>query len=284
MIFEATLSLLLSALSSEAQTLTCALVDSAGTPVPYANVYVPAIGSGTVTAADGSFAINVADAFPATRLRFSCIGYAEREVRLDTLQAAGGCPAVVAKTDYALQAAEVTGERIAYTRERTYGSTVRRSIGTATFFGTAEDEAEGLRTDVGFEMGNLMRASKPWALDEITMYLKDFRGDSLVLEFNVYDVEDGRPNKPINTQRILRTVSSADVKDELTIDVSEYGIRGEGKFFVSMEFVNGLGADDKLVTPVRLWRPITYYKYPDGKWTPILIAALSLAATVRIAR
>lgn len=260
-----------------AQTIDCAVVDEGGAGVPYANVYARDIDAGTVTDAAGAFSLPVYAAPGNTPVSVSCIGYADYATTLDSLRAPGGCPVALAPTDYALTGAEVRATPIAYTRERTYGVRVRRSIGGADFIGSDE----GFDEESGFEIGNHMEVKAPWALESIRMPVRDFEGDSVLLEFNVYAMGETGPAARLHDERIFHVLRDGD--ERIDVDLADLGIYGEDDFLVTMELLAGLDEGERFGFPVRLWRSRTLYKTPAGEWGRIKVASLGLSATVRSA-
>lgn len=212
-----------------AQATPCSIVDaSSGRGVPFANVYVPALGTGAVSDGDGVVRLSpkLRAAPPNTPATVSCIGYADAEITLAQLSvAAETCGVALEPSAYALPGAEVTA--------RAYGADVRQ-------LGFRKDESNvtsGYGADggvIGAEIGNLMRARRGWWLQSVGLNVHV--DTTALVEVNVYAVEDGEPGERLNPARVLVNLPTCTTQvHSVAFDVADYGITGEGDFLVTVE-------------------------------------------------
>ena len=277
------------------------LVDAGGAPVPYVNAYAPAIGTGTVSDADGVLALTpaMARAEADVPVRLSCVGYRDTLLSIGELRAPVHAELVLAAADYTLAAADVSAGEIRLGKARRLGlhkpeSQVHASF-TADMFSTAfvsegeafvagveagddtdlpegegeaEGEAEATPTVAGTEFGNVMRTRGRWRLDRVGA---NFSASAVACtyELNVYAYDDGEPGERLHASRYFLELLPSDAPSELTLDLADEPIYGEGDFLVVLEAVTpGLTAAPTLHARLALGRRkrITRFRKSDGTW------------------
>ena len=253
-------------------TLRCQLLDTLGAPVPYANVYAPALGQGAVADGDGHFALALDAGVSDDTLLLSCVGFAER--RIPVAEARSACPLTLSPAAYGLSTAVVRAGG-SEGKSRVYGVRAKHTLGSAALLG--DDDVEEMRA---FEIGNVMKAEGTWHLQEIRTYLKGMRGDTITMEFTVYGYADGAPTDPLHTRRLLHELTEDDKKGPIAIDVAEAGIWGEWPFFVAFRILDGLERGTSVKFPARIGRAATAYRAAGEEWSDIPIASVALSARV----
>lgn len=284
-------ALLATAHGLSAQAPPCAIVDAAsGAGVPFANVYVPTLGTGAVSNSAGVVRLSpkLRDAPPGTLATVSCIGYADAAITLRQLTATTeSCGVALAPQPYALPGAEVSA--------RAYGDDVRRLGFRKVTSNVRSGYGSGGDGIIGAEVGNLMRARGGWWLQ--TVGLNVHVDTATLVEVNVYAVEDGQPTARLNPERVLVNLPDCRSREhEIPVDLAERHIAGTGPFLVTVEPLSvgleGPGeTDPRLVDPrepalatltdtlsaranpmfnskIALLgkRRITRYRARDGKW------------------
>ncbi len=227
-----------------AEAQTCLLQDASGTPVSYANVYVPALQTGIVSSATGEVRLSpkLATAPPTTPTTVSCIGYEDSETTLGALQTESEvCALRLKAVAYPLAVAEVRvprrGQRV------TYGFRKDKTRAVGQFY---ESDGAGDRIVSGAEVGNVMTVSGPWALTSVGFNVEV--DTATLFEVNVYGFADGRPTERLHRERIFLEVAACiDEIHRETLDVTAFGIEGKGAFVVCLEV---LGAIAPLAAPL----------------------------------
>ena len=253
---------------SSAAAQPCTLRDTSGRGVPYANVYVAALSTGTVSGPGGEVRLSpkLADAAPTTPITVSCIGYADRTATLADLRGpVEGCGLVLAPAAYALAEAEIVGRRLSGKR-RTLGFRKDESRMMANLYQADADSAV-----IGGEIGNVMRVDGPWRLREVGVNVKVQA--PMRFELNIYGYADGAQRALLHRERVLFDVPArtGHVHHEL-IELTEYDISGEGDFLVTVE---PLGPSPVLPVPDSL---------ADAQYTPWIAAKVALRKRHRITR
>ena len=221
-------------------SLACRLVDGAtSSPVPYANLYVPAVGTGIVSDADGFLKLSpsLQDADPATQVTVSCIGYDNLVLELGRLQAAAaGCQIEISPQAYALAEAEVV--------DRAYGKKARQ-LGFRRENGSVQSGYSSEQSSVGTELGNIMKTDKDWLLERVGF---NMRLDTATLfELNVYAYADKLPQNQLNTKRVLVSVpADPEQSRSALLDLRDFRISGSGDFLVTLEVIGAAAPVDRI--------------------------------------
>ena len=245
-----------------AQTTSLAgrLLDGAGAPVSYANVYYPAAATGAVCDEAGRFAL-VAAVGPRDSLRISCIGFRDTVVLATRFSGdAGRAALVLAKADYTLREAEVRAERYRWGPTQRLGVRARRfSLVTCTY-------AMG---SYGMEMAAVVASDEVCHLDRVLVQSQSLTVPTMEVELNVYPLDGaGLPGAPLQRAPIRHTITQAMAESTVPIDVRDAGIVVDGAFAVSVEVIS---ATDPAATlwvhmPCRAGRNAGLSRLSDGTW------------------
>ena len=283
----ALLTAILILLSSLVKAQHCVLMDAkTQEPIPYANLYIPKLGTGTVSGPQGQIILSplLEKADPEILATISCVGFAERSIRLGELQGAkDGCTVQMEASTYDLPMAQV--------KDRRYSSKVRQ-------LGFRKDKSQVVSTytadtsAVGTEVGNVMSTDKPWLLQGIGTNVEV--DTATIMEVNIYSyAEDGSIGERLHNERILLEVEvSSNKKEVVELDLSQYNISGEGDFLVTLEVVGPLvptGRSTYYEVPrfnsrIALGnrQRITRYRRADGQWARVPLGlVIGIWANVR---
>ncbi len=216
-----------------ARAQPCRITDAGGRGIPYANVYVPDLGTGVVSGPEGAVRLSpkLAEAAPATPVTVSCIGFDDREAVLGDLQAnEADCGLELTEASYPLARVEIRAPRFTGTlRQLGFRKDLTRAVG---HFYTADDAGDSIVS--GAELGNLMEARGEWRLRTVGVNVEVDAPTRF--EINVYALADGRPAGRLHRDRIFFDLPAC--TDEVhvdSLDVSHLGITGHGRFLLAVE-------------------------------------------------
>ncbi len=255
------------------------LKTSQGLPVPYANLYLPSLETGTLSHADRRFTLGPALFLKASdTVVISAIGY--ETIRRSATNLSG--EVVLTPIAYELAQAEVSATSTAFSKKREYGFNRRGWFVYGGFSWAANQDA------LGSESGVLLDAPADCRLEQLTINLRSIsrdtsnqttnrqtvigfvneprEADSVRFEINVYTVgEDGLPDRPIQLEPIYWTVSTA-ARRKVTLDLADAQLPAVGPVAVTLEGITNEGQGVSLWMPASLKQGVSYTKYNDGRW------------------
>lgn len=269
------LVVLLASHTGFSQSISCTIEDASGMGIPYANIYLPASGQGTVTDFEGNFSLSLKPAASDSELQISCIGYETMSLPVAKLQESGTCPVKLKQANYGLAEATVIGSSTVYTKPVILGNNKRNNNVIASFSQDSFDKA-------GIEIGNLMKTKHPWKLDKVGINFKSLGHDTAHFEVNILNEVAGQPGNPINRERIFIAVDSSQLDAPFMIDLSSYGITGRGNFYVTLEVLDQGEANRNTYFMANLKGKLTRFKEETGEWrkAPLFIS-IGMWAEVR---
>ena len=202
------LCLLLLAAAASAQTFR--IVDDEGTPVGYANAYLPSAGTGTVADGGGNVALTAAAIVAApdsTAVTISAVGFRDTTLALGALRRVSELP--LSAVEYGLVGVEVAAE--GFTDARRAGLRVRHPPLTKCLVGY----------DRG-EFGAAFEVRRECAVDAVTLDLSYGRKADRVVEVNVYGIDSvtGKPRKRLH-ERPYRYTIPAEARGRYALTLPE---------------------------------------------------------------
>ncbi len=222
--------LLLATALGFAQSLFTGTVKDAvsGNGLPYVNIGIVDRNVGTVSAQDGTFSINLDEKYSTDIIRISLVGYKNIEMTVASFRKKYEAGQVRMDIE-AAQLKEVVIRNFPHTI--LWGNTkIGRDKVTAGFANNV----------LGNEMGLLIKATEhPARLEAFHALVADNKYGKLKFRLNVYTVKDGLPDRSLLTESII--VESDIRQGKLTVNLYEYDIIVNGNFFVSLEWIEGLG-------------------------------------------
>jgi len=212
------------------QDLSGRVLDQYGEPVAYANIGFLGFNLGTVTNADGSFVLNF-DRAEDMKIAVSCIGYKGKSFNAIKMKhdLQKGHDIIIDKAAFELPEIQV--------RPREW---VTRKVGN--FVKTDMISAGFSENILGKEAGVRMKIrNKPAYLEEVSIHIARCEYDSVFFRLNVYQMDGRNIGEIILTTPIYINLAKEEIDDQIIVDVSNYNIRVEDDFLVSLEQVKDLG-------------------------------------------
>lgn len=227
-LFVATLTLLLvSALAAQAQLFDGVVKDAkTNQPLPYVNVGIIGKSIGTVTDSAGRYNLTLAN-HDADSLRISMIGYRALTYRVSDFLKKD--QKIISLTPVVTQLKEVKVSNKKW-KEVILGNTTQSKSGNA-----------GFRSNrLGYEMGTIIKIKKsPTYIKEFNASIASEVTQPVKLRLNFYSVKDGLPDQLLQNQNIFVTVNKG--QEKININLEQYNIYVEDKFFVSLEWIENAG-------------------------------------------
>ncbi len=235
----------------------------------YVNIGIPGAGIGTVSRADGHFELQIPDSFAHDSLKFSMVGYAPLTLYLPDMLQRDEMPEIDMHPKVTQLDEIVISPRD--WKERILGN---RSESKNIIAGFASN-------DLGSEVGIRVRIRRsPTLIDAFNVSIAANHYDTLRFRINFYDLKDGMPHERIQKKDII---VETDMKEGLLhIDLREYHIVVYDDFFVSLEWIEDLGAEDGLYFSAGfLGSPIISRKTSQADWDKMSGVSLGFNVNVR---
>lgn len=209
---------------AEGATIEGRVIDAeTGTPLPYANVGVPAGFEGTVTGEDGRYVLR----FPAAldSLVYSAIGYEPKQV---------SCPELIRSADVALRPRSIAVHESVVVEARPGGGggrdvTLGRKLafrGHGIGFGSGQ---------LGSEVGARIRIDEPTLVRSANFVISHTRGDAFLYRVNVYDLDEGRAGRKLLDRNVI--VPGLGEKGTMTVDLSQHDLVVERDVLLALEWI-----------------------------------------------
>lgn len=207
-----------------AATIEGRVIDAeTGTPIPYANIGVPAGFDGTVSGEDGRYVLR----FPAEpdSLVYSAIGYEPRQV---------SWPELVRSADVALRPRSIAVHETVIVQARAGGVggrdvTLGRELafrGHGIGFGSGQ---------LGSEVGARIRIDEPTLVRSANFVISHTRGDEFLYRVNIYDFDEGRVGRKLLDRNVI--VPGQGEKGTMTVDLSQYDLVVDRDVLLTLEWI-----------------------------------------------
>lgn len=221
---------LFSASAHTPATLAGRITDTAGKPIPYANIGLLHRDRGTVSAPDGDFRFTVDSLAPNDTLRISCIGYVSRTITGNSLTESQFIEVELPeKIEDIAEIVVLAGEE----RIRRFGHEFRKSGITASFRPGQEGGEAGVVCRLKGRQAQLREA-------RITL-LRSTDVDSLHLRLNCYALRGDEVGENLCHRPILVSVPAIESRTVITVDLSPYNLWVADDFLFSVENLTPMG-------------------------------------------
>jgi hypothetical protein len=246
---------------ANAQLITGTIKDAkTNENLPYVNIGIVAKGVGTVSNVDGTFKIALTN-YDADSLRVSMLGYIPQSFLVADLKKRRGT-LNISLAPNTIQLKEV---RIS---NRKYKTSVLGNTSTSQSF-----NAGFTSNSLGHEIGAIIKIKRsPTWLKQFNASLAGNIVDSVKLRFNIYSVKNGLPDKSLLVQNIFTTVKKG--QKLITIDLEQYNIMVEDKFFVSLEWIENTHGQGLMFSASFLSSAIIARETSQANWEKFGIAGI----------
>lgn len=262
--------------SGDAQLFKGKIVDSeSGKPIPYCGIGVINKAIGTVSDADGMFALNITDAATTDTIRFSELGYQNLEFFVAKIRVSDSSVHIYKVTP---ESQTLTTINITTKEERKHiklGNTIN---GGTLFSGFASNM---LGTEIGIVLK--YREDNPGRIESLHFDLASSTYDSVLFQVNIYDFTDGVIGKSILHRPIL--LKSDTNKGILTVNIQDSSVIITHDVILGLELVHiskkGLNAKNNgIVFYAGLFDSAYLRKSADDVWNKISYAGVGFWADV----
>jgi hypothetical protein len=222
-------------------------------PIEFANAGVLYKNTGTVTDSKGNFQLSILDSLKNSILRVSCIGYAEKDIIINSINPTQEIIIKLQPSVKNLKEVVIIPKKnkikvlgIASTRKTKAGYTANK-------FGAEM----ALKIDI---------KNTPATLKAFSFNIVSNKYDSVIFRFNVYNVDsNGFPKDNILKQSIFII---PEVKTGLvTVNLLKYNVVVEEDIFISLEWVMASGGEPELYISANLFSGGTYFRRTSqDKW------------------
>jgi hypothetical protein len=224
-----------------------------GKGIGYVNVGVINRNTGTVSAANGKFTINLDNVNENDSLRFSMIGFESKTLLVRKFKEDTTSIFYLYPTCYDFPEVNIYYRKPRYVRLGNQVETDQLRSGFSS-------------NELGSELGIRVNAKKRGILKDIKFDVAVCTYDSVTYRLNIYLIEDDIICENILTKPIYISFKRNDISNVLNFDLSKYSIFVEGDILVSLELFKDLG-EGKLLFKTDYFTGTTYHrKTSEGTW------------------
>lgn len=223
------LILLLFVLPSKAQSIITGKVLNAesGEPIPYVNIGIIDLGTGTVSSFEGDFTLSYES--DGDSVTFSSIGYQTKRVIVKELKKV---------SEVSLDTKLYVGEEILVQAEslsklKVFGHKLKKKGGSIGYG----------NTELGTEVGALINVKKPTLIESAHFTVNFIGADSMRYRLNIYKVEDGVIGENYLKENVL--IYGPQEKGTFSVDLDEYDLVVEGEVMLSLEYIEAINEEGK---------------------------------------
>jgi hypothetical protein len=250
------LALLLFINFASAQTVYTGIVRDMGSgeSIAYVNIGIVNKNSGTVSDANGRFQIALDDKFDDEILKISIIGYKSISYKVSDFKNTILADEVVLleKNISALKEVVIKNRNL---KPGILGNFLEGRTVSAGF----------VNNILGNEMGMVMKIKKsPTFIEGFHAVIDYNKYEILKFRLNFYEVKNGFPTNSLLDESII--ITSGVEKGKMNIDLSEHNIMVNGDFFVSLEWIEGLGEGGLHFLADYTGPPVITRAASQGKW------------------
>lgn len=195
-----------------------------GAPLSYVNIGVKGGNTGTISQADGSFSLNIAEPLLLhDSLTFYAPGYKEESLFLPGISEEA--------IEIVLQPAPMPLQE----GRSSSGKWKEKIVGVKTGFPVLHGMATSRKGDI-LEIAQPIKVrKKPMHLLQARLYLNSALGDSCTFRIKLYSDADGQPGPLLAAENILIRQKAG--RGWITAELKDFGLIMEEDFFISFEFI-----------------------------------------------
>ena len=211
------------------QIISGDVVDKMDNPISFVNIGIVNGNRGAISDNTGAFRIDLRDIGQNDTLRFSSLGFCQKDFLISSIESDENLIVVLEKILYSLDEI-VIQPSIRNIIE--FGKKKKHSGGWA-FSGIGE----------GFELAQFFANEKDVVLYNFMFHIRSTNFDSILFRINIYSDNQGKLGDKINKSQIYVTSNK---KDWIVKDLSIYNIQLKNNFFISIEAIRGWGNSEEL--------------------------------------
>ena len=240
-------------------------------PLPFVNVGVLKKELGTVSNEDGFFFLEVPDVFAKETLRFSMIGFDERDFQVADLEAIllSNNTLVLAEQTIFLEEVVLTAEKKWYTRVSGNATTSKLLITGFT------------SNQLGNEIALFVKVKKtPAYIEGIQFSVVENIYPEVRFRVNVYSSEYRFPDENILKENIFVTLKQSE--GIISVDLKEYDILVDDDVFISLEWIDeDLGSEGLWFSAGVFGKSIYARSTSQAEWKKQRGLSLGMSVTLR---
>ena len=239
--------------------------------LPFVNIGVLKKELGTVSNEDGFFFLEVPDVYAAETLRFSMIGFDERDFQVADLEAIllSNNTLVLAEQTIFLEEVVLTAEKKWYTRVSGNATTSKLLITGFT------------SNQLGNEIALFLKVKKtPAYIEGIQFSVVENIYPEVRFRVNVYSSEYRFPDENILKENILVTLKQSE--GIISVDLKEYDILVDDDVFISLEWIDeDLGSEGLWFSAGVFGKSIYARSTSQAEWKKQRGLSLGMSVTLR---
>ena len=240
-------------------------------PLPFVNIGVLKKELGTVSNEDGFFFLEVPDLFAKETLRFSMIGFDERDFQVADLEA-------ILLSNNTLVLAEQTTflEEVVLTAEKKWDTRVSGNSTTSKLLITGFTSNQ-----LGNEIALFVKVKKtPAYIDGIQFSVVENIYPEVRFRVNVYSSDYRFPNENILKENIFVTLKQSE--GLISVDLKEYDILVDDDVFISLEWIDeDLGSEGLWFSAGVFGKSIYARSTSQAEWKKQRGLSLGMSVTLR---
>lgn len=240
-------------------------------PLPFVNVGVLKKEIGTVSNEDGFFFLEVPDVFAKETLRFSMIGFDERDFQVTDLEA-------ILLSNNTLVLAEQTTflEEVVLTAEKKWDTRVSGNATTSKLLITGFTSNQ-----LGNEIALFVKVKKtPAYIEGIQFSVVENIYPEVRFRVNVYSSEYRFPDENILKENIFVTLNQSE--GIISVDLKEYDILVDDDVFISLEWIDeDLGSEGLWFSAGVFGKSIYARSTSQAEWKKQRGLSLGISVTLR---
>ena len=240
-------------------------------PLPFVNVGVLKKELGTVSNEDGFFFLEVPDVFAKETLRFSMIGFDQRDFQVADFEA-------ILLSNNTLVLAEQTTflEEVVLTAEKKWDTRVSGNATTSKLLITGFTSNQ-----LGNEIALFVKVKKtPAYIEGIQFSVVENIYPEVRFRVNVYSSEYRFPNKNILKENIFVTLEQSE--GIISVDLKEYDILVDDDVFISLEWIDeDLGSEGLWFSAGVFGKSIYARSTSQAEWKKQRGLSLGMSVTLR---
>ena len=240
-------------------------------PLPFVNVGVLKKELGTVSNEDGFFFLEVPDVFAKETLRFSMIGFDERDFQVADLEA-------ILLSNNTLVLAEQTTflEEVVLTAEKKWDTRVSGNATTSKLLITGFTSNQ-----LGNEIALFVKVKKtPAYIEGIQFSVVENIYPEVRFRVNVYSSEYRFPDENILKENIFVTLNQSE--GIISVDLKEYDILVDDDVFISLEWIDeDLGSEGLWFSAGVFGKSIYARSTSQAEWKKQRGLSLGISVTLR---
>ena len=240
-------------------------------PLPFVNVGVLKKELGTVSNEDGFFLLEVPDVFAKETLRFSMIGFDERDFQVTDLEA-------ILLSNNTLVLAEQTTflEEVVLTAEKKWDTRVSGNATTSKLLITGFTSNQ-----LGNEIALFVKVKKtPAYIEGIQFSVVENIYPEVRFRVNVYSSEYRFPDENILKENIFVTLKQSE--GIISVDLKEYDILVDDDVFISLEWIDeDLGSEGLWFSAGVFGKSIYARSTSQAEWKKQRGLSLGMSVTLR---